>query len=354
MTEFGLPFDGVSLGDAVNAPYSAAEWAHQWALRHGIGSAFPNYGVFRGTGSGSYEALTVVATNPVSTNVEIQIGAALVYGRLYENTAVVTKAIGANASGNPRIDTVILRVDFVAQTVRLVVLQGTPAASPVRPTLTQDASYWEIPLADIAVANGFATLAQSTITDRRRFVGTLGWLPYAHPLKYVPNGAYSSSQTIVANGGGIAVPFVLGANLLLQQIHLRVNNPLSTLFDLNWGFYAEDTNDGNSSESTVRLVASGQSLNALGADNNVFFTAVASLPLGMYWFVLINSDTSNLTLRTTTPGVFDDYAGYFLRGAGGSITQTLTLTSAAGWSTKPTDLPAIRLQGRVLGETTAF
>src|SRR5690349_840753 len=137
MTEYGLPFDGVLTGDATKAPYSAAEWARQYKLRHGVGASFPNYGIVAGSGDGTYIPLQVNETNPVSSNVQVQIGAALVDGRFYESTAVVTLTINANASGNARIDTVVLRLDYTLQTIRLAVKQGTPAASPARPTLQQ-------------------------------------------------------------------------------------------------------------------------------------------------------------------------------------------------------------------------
>src|SRR5688500_5163194 len=161
MTQTSAPWEGILLGDAADAPYSSAEWAHLWALLHGVGASFPNYGVIKGTGGGTYDPLQVTATSPASVTVEVQAGAALVNGRLYENTSAVTLAVSANASGNPRIDTVIMRVDYIAQTVRLVIKQGTPAVSPARPALQQDTSIWETPLADIAVANGFSTLTQT-------------------------------------------------------------------------------------------------------------------------------------------------------------------------------------------------
>src|SRR5262245_16342459 len=134
MTQSSQPWEGILVGDASIAPYSSTEWAHFWALIHGTGTQFPNYGVLRGTGDGTYEPLFVKQTSVSSAAVEVELGAALVHGRLYESTAAETLSIGANASGNARIDTVILRVDFTAQTIRLAVKQGTPAASPARPS----------------------------------------------------------------------------------------------------------------------------------------------------------------------------------------------------------------------------
>ena len=130
MTERSEVWDGIILGDSTDAPYSSLEWAHRTALLKGIGSVFPNYGIISGSGAGTYPPLEVRAKSPASTNIEIEIGAALVNGRLYETTAAITLTVGANASGNPRIDTALLRVDYVAQTVRAILKQGTPAGSP--------------------------------------------------------------------------------------------------------------------------------------------------------------------------------------------------------------------------------
>jgi len=172
MTQASAPQDGILVGDASLAPYDADEWGLIWSKINGFGSR-ANYGSILGYDNGTNYSLEVTATNPATSNVEVKIGAALVTGTLYWTDATETLAVAANASGNARIDTVILRKDYVLQTIRLIVLQGTPAASPVSPTLTQSAgSSWEIPLADIAVANGFTTIAQTDITPRAIAVNT--------------------------------------------------------------------------------------------------------------------------------------------------------------------------------------
>jgi hypothetical protein len=90
------------------------------------------------------------------------------------NTWAVTVLITANASGNPRIDTIVLEVvpqgEATEGKVTLKVVDGTAAASPVAPTLTQSTALWQFPLADVAVANGAATISQGNITDRRDYV----------------------------------------------------------------------------------------------------------------------------------------------------------------------------------------
>lgn len=170
MAETSFPWNGSSTGDATTAPYDAnTEWADLQKGYGNAGSSRNDAGVVLGSGaeSAALEGLAVTQNSPTGASVLVNIGRALVDGTWYKNTAAVTVTVAANASGNPRIDTVILRKSFAAQTVRIAILQGTPAASPVPPTLTQSAGVtWEIPLADIAVANGFVSITNSNITPR--------------------------------------------------------------------------------------------------------------------------------------------------------------------------------------------
>lgn len=169
MTEASVPQQGILVGDAIRAPYDADEFALDFmATLTGFGRR-ANFGVVYGYDNGTNYSLEVTQVAVASSNVELKIGAAIVRGTAYLNDATLTLAIAANASGNARIDTVVLRKDYTAQTIRAVVRQGTPAASPVPPTLTQTASTWEIPIADVAVANGFSTITDSNITPRHEF-----------------------------------------------------------------------------------------------------------------------------------------------------------------------------------------
>jgi len=88
-------------------------------------------------------------------------------------------AVGANASGNPRIDAVVLYVDLAASpnaggtnVAILAVVAGSPAASPVAPSdsaiLTAiGASNPFIRLANVTVANGASTILNANISDQR-------------------------------------------------------------------------------------------------------------------------------------------------------------------------------------------
>lgn len=358
MAQSSRVWDGVLIGDATDAPYSALEWARIWKLMFGNGTPFPNYGVFSGSGDGTYNPLQVNATAVISANVQVQIGAALVNGRFYENTAVETLAVGANSSGNPRIDTVILRADYVGQTVRLAIKQGTPAGSPARPTLQQDTIYWEMPLADIAVANGFATLAQTTITQRQRALHALAdkWQPTAYPLCHVHNGNFElTSVTFASTTDGKAIPFVLDSNMLLQDVLIRHVTTVVN-YTINWGLYIQDVNDGNTAEKTLRLVANGGTSGATAGTETITAPATPTpqvLTPGTYWLVLSESafTGAGLAIGAISIGVWGlgvDTPSLHL-GTVASIAQTIDLVT--GWSVHSFTL-AVCLRGRIFGKTT--
>jgi hypothetical protein len=188
MTEISRPWQSTTPGDA--GPYSAGQWQTLYQNIIGLGASRANVGVFLGSGTQPNDGLKVQAKAIPTTSIDVLAGAALVQGIAYINSATVSFVIAANGSGNPRIDTVVLQADYALQTVRLAVLQGTAAGSPVPPTLTQTANVlWEIPLADIAVANGFATITNANITIRREWVNA-------------PSGVYLDS---VLNNSGVTL-----------------------------------------------------------------------------------------------------------------------------------------------------
>jgi hypothetical protein len=136
--------------------YTQAEairvWRQQWLGDNTAEGVHPNY----------LNELEVTGTaSPVSINT----GAALVYGFPYWNSAAVTKTI-ATPSASTRVDRVVLRANWTAQTVRIEVLTGTEGV-PTPPTLTQsDGATWEISLAEVSITTGGVI----TVTDDRSWV----------------------------------------------------------------------------------------------------------------------------------------------------------------------------------------
>jgi hypothetical protein len=88
-------------------------------------------------------------------------------------------AINANNSGNPRIDAVVLYVDLSAtpnsdasNVLKSIVVQGTPASSPVAPTDNEiqtaiGSGNPFLRLANVYVASGASAITNANITDTR-------------------------------------------------------------------------------------------------------------------------------------------------------------------------------------------
>lgn len=159
-------FDAVS-GDR---SYDAA------ALAALLRSLVQRDGVVYGYGGG----LAVSATDPVSMNVSVALGAAFVQGRMFEvHTAAELKAIGAADPTLPRIDRVTVKLDNSAgvRSVTLAVKAGTPAASPTPPSLQRDGTVWELSLAQVYVAAGATSISAANITDERSNETVCGYTP---------------------------------------------------------------------------------------------------------------------------------------------------------------------------------
>jgi hypothetical protein len=189
MTQDSKPWNGVTVGDA--GPYTDQHWHELYRYIIGLGGNRDNVGVFLGSGSQPNDGLRVVQQGPAAAAVNVLEGAALVHGIAYFSDAIESFPVAVNASGNPRVDTIILQADYALQEARLDILTGTPAASPVPPSLTQNAGVlWEIPIADIAVSSGFTTIVQANITPRHEYVNA----PPGVYLDHVLNNAGSALQ----------------------------------------------------------------------------------------------------------------------------------------------------------------
>lgn len=123
--------------------------------------------------SGDYTSATTIAvTAPSGMNLVVSDGFAIVRGFAYYNSSDLT-LVADPATAQPRIDTVILRLDPTVNSVVAAIKKGTPGASPSAPALTQtpDAVY-EMPLANILVPASATALDPANLTDRRRFLGS--------------------------------------------------------------------------------------------------------------------------------------------------------------------------------------
>ena len=133
------------------------------------------------TGIIAPSSLAVTQNSPANMSVNVASGWAAIVGTIQPNMgtyvayndATVNLAIAAANPTNPRIDVVCVTVNDsyytgVADNVVLQVITGTPASSPVIPTLPANS----IALANIAVGAGALSITTANISDQRVSVTT--------------------------------------------------------------------------------------------------------------------------------------------------------------------------------------
>jgi hypothetical protein len=116
-----------------------------------------------------------VTGDSTGMNVKVAAGFAIVRGFAFYSTAQETVTIAA-ANTNPRIDLVVLRLAPASDSITLAVVAGTPAASPVAPTLTQNTAanggVYEMEIGRVTVGANVVTITAGSVSDTRPFLGT--------------------------------------------------------------------------------------------------------------------------------------------------------------------------------------
>jgi hypothetical protein len=200
MTERSLPWADTNVGDGSLSPYDNDEWSDVWRI------LFQTDRTAQGPIEDYENELEV--TNPAGTNIQVDTGAALVDGKFYESddAATTTFAIVAPLVAT-RIDRVVLRKLWAAQTVRAVVLTGVEGGGI--PALTQvDGVQWEIPLAYYTITIGSVI----TLTDEREFSRTPLYGALEEP-------GFTEIETIIADGTASTIDF---QNIPQTYKHLKI------------------------------------------------------------------------------------------------------------------------------------
>lgn len=151
-----------------------------------------NEQIWTATPSGliGYTGVTPVYADSTGRQIKVRAGTAgRIRGTRFADAAGTTVAMTTNTSGNPRVDLLVARLNRPATvgvtpsdafTVKYVVIPGAPAAAPIAPQpVRNDTSdgtgYWDIPLAEIKVANGYTTVASTDVTNRAWWISPTGY-----------------------------------------------------------------------------------------------------------------------------------------------------------------------------------
>lgn len=132
--------------------------------------------------------LAVVISNGVlrSTNDDLKVtssgmavavnaGRAWINGHYYVNDSTYTFSATPPTTGGKRYDRVMLRctTELLGRKIFLVYVQGTEAASPVKPSPTRTSTIYDLVLADIFIDTNATSV---TVTDTRSDTSVCGWV----------------------------------------------------------------------------------------------------------------------------------------------------------------------------------
>lgn len=169
MTEKSFFWNGTSLGDA--ATWTPARGYHManvdyespWVdiMMRAILNGTGNRGVLLGW-------LNELEVTGVASPLSVNTGAAIVYGLYYENDAALNVTVDTPTS-DVRVDRLVIRRDWTAQTARVTLLEGVEGAGAA-PAMTQSpapdgSGVYDIPLATLEITTGGVI----TVTDAREF-----------------------------------------------------------------------------------------------------------------------------------------------------------------------------------------
>lgn len=158
MAETSRFWNGTAVGDAATAPYDAPTEFSQ------VLNSISN-GLINVNAGGIFRWSTQLAVAGVASPLSVGIGIAMVEGTWYYNDAAASVVIPTPAAGHTRVDRIVLRKSWAAQTVRITVITGI--VDGAAPALTQVVgTTYDIPLAQAAITDAGVI----TLTDEREFI----------------------------------------------------------------------------------------------------------------------------------------------------------------------------------------
>ncbi len=185
MAETSFYWGGTTIGDATDSPYDNDEFSDIWR------KLFQRDRTTQGPIE-SYENELAVS-NPAGLTIRVPSGAALVDGKFYENDANIDTVLVAPVTLT-RVDRVVLRKSWGAQTVRVFIIAGTEGAG-VPALIQNDGVTWDVPLAQVSITTGSAV----TLTDEREDARS--------PLAELAEGAFVHIETLTGNGSSANLDF---------------------------------------------------------------------------------------------------------------------------------------------------
>lgn len=116
-------------------------------------------------------------TTSAGMTVQVSAGWGFINCKWIENNAPYLLTLDSSDVVLNRIDRIVLRLDETNRQMGIYIRKGTPAASPVAPTLQRtEGEIWELSLARISVSAGATAITQADITDERADTSVCGYV----------------------------------------------------------------------------------------------------------------------------------------------------------------------------------
>lgn len=115
-----------------------------------------------------------VLANNNDMSINVSIGSANINGYRYDNDAVKKLQLDVADGVLNRIDSVVIRLDLTNRKITAQVIKGTPADTPVAPSIVRDSTIFDLRLATISIPKGTTTITQDLVSDRRFFSDECG------------------------------------------------------------------------------------------------------------------------------------------------------------------------------------
>jgi len=198
MTETSMFWNTNDVGDGADSGFSASMIAGWMKTIFARGSS----GVLKRVGN-------ELAASGTATPLEVDTGAAIVYGLFYENSAALELTVTTPSTGTTG-GRVNLQVDWSAQTVRAAIQLNTDGTAAI-PALVQTAgSEWSISLATFTITTGGVI----TLTDVREFCA---FANSARLDQIILAGHSVIGKNDSGSGAGEAITASADGNLLVRK-----------------------------------------------------------------------------------------------------------------------------------------
>lgn len=225
--------------------------------------------------------------------VKVKTGKAFVRGHYAEFTAekiLPIAAVGGIPGGQSRLDSVVIRADFVNNRVEVDVVAGVAAATgtQVAPAVVQSAAVWEIQIGTVGpLTNATATIAAGTVTDTRLMIVPGGLGTIINPTVVVGSGGTAPAFAGTWASGVEPVSFYFDSSTRTVHIQGIATNPVnppanSAIFTLPAGYrpaaqkFLPVVFGVGTAGALVKVDAAGvvSVVNDLAAGDNVYLNAI--------------------------------------------------------------------------------